>query len=276
MSSPVTPPVKGMGGMPKWDEGDKRRAMKKWFTALIVAVIAIWIMLIGWVFVFAPVEDMKAEALKAGVDLTLVLAPVLAAAAGVERLLETIFNVIESGWKSMVAYLGRGLRWLKNAEIEMLEARQWLADMSERYKREMKDLSLSEPVEKVQEKIATANATLELAGRRLADAEKNLAEVTSSSGYKSAKAAATIVLGLMLGEIVAAIGSLQMFAMLGIDVVPARVDVFITGLVIGSGSYPVHSLVGLLQQAKDTLDSAKGALSRTSATRQATAEKPAA
>jgi hypothetical protein len=31
-------------------------------------------------------------------------------------------------------------------------------------------------------------------------------------------------------------------------------DVLITGLVIGSGSYPVHSLVGILQQGKDALD----------------------
>ena len=45
-----------------------------------------------------------------------------------------------------------------------------------------------------------------------------------------------------------------MFALLGIDAVPARIDVLITGLVIGSGSYPVHSLVGILQQGKDALD----------------------
>jgi hypothetical protein len=56
-----------------------------------------------------------------------------------------------------------------------------------------------------------------------------------------------------------------MFAMLGIGAVPARVDVLITGLVIGSGSYPVHSLVGLLQQAKDTLDSTQSYLKARSA-----------
>jgi hypothetical protein len=55
-----------------------------------------------------------------------------------------------------------------------------------------------------------------------------------------------------------------MFALLGIAAVPERFDVFITGLVIGSGSYPVHSLVGILQQGKDTLDSAKGYFNRLS------------
>jgi hypothetical protein len=58
--------------------------------------------------------------------------------------------------------------------------------------------------------------------------------------------------------VVAAIGQLQMFAMLGISAVHARIDVFITGPVIGSASYPVHSLVGIVQQGKDTLDSVKG------------------
>jgi hypothetical protein len=53
-----------------------------------------------------------------------------------------------------------------------------------------------------------------------------------------------------------------MFALLGIGTIPARFDVFITGLVIGSGSYPVHSLVGILQQGKDALDSAKGYFNR--------------
>jgi hypothetical protein len=103
-----------------------------------------------------------------------------------------------------------------------------------------------------------------LAQKRLEDAESNLAAVTSSDSYISAKSAASIVLGLMLGVIIAAIGQLQMFAMLGVAAVPARFDVFITGLVIGSGSYPVHSLVGILQQSKDTLDSAKGYFNRLS------------
>jgi hypothetical protein len=35
---------------------------------------------------------------------------------------------------------------------------------------------------------------------------------------------------------------------------PGRIDVFATGIVIGSGAYPVHSLVGMLQQGRDALD----------------------
>ena len=55
---------------------------------------------------FAQIAKAAVNDLKAGVDLTLVLAPVLAAAAGVERLLETIFNILEGAWHTMVANLG--------------------------------------------------------------------------------------------------------------------------------------------------------------------------
>ena len=112
-----------------------------------------------------------------------------------------------------------------------------------------------------------------IAQQRLENAEGNLSDVTSSESYISAKAAASIILGLMLGVIIAAIGQLQMFAMLGIGIVPAQIDVLITGLVIGSGSYPVHSLVGILQQGKGTVDSVKGYFNRLSPEAQATRQK---
>ena len=81
----------------------------------------------------------------------------------------------------------------------------------------------------------------------------------------------------MIGVVVAALGQIQMFAMLGIGAVPARIDVLITGLVIGSGSYPVHSLLGILQQGKDTLDSVKGFFNRSAPQQKSTvtARQPA-
>jgi hypothetical protein len=59
--------------------------------------------------------------------------------------------MIEGGWHTMVAYLGGGMRWLKNAQC-------------------------------------------------------NLAAVISSDSYISAKVAASIVLGLILGVIITEIG----------------------------------------------------------------------
>ena len=240
---------------------------RRWFMLLVALMVLVSVALIVWVF-SADIPNATAATLAPAANLTLVLAPVLAAAAGVERTLETVFNILENSWKSLVAYLGRGLRWLNSVELEVDSARQWLADVSARYNQELRSLeikdgmSASDLSNEMQDKIFAAKTMMDLAQKRLDDAESNLANVTASDGYRSVKAAASIVLGLILGVIVATLGQLQMFAMLGIGSVPPNVDVFITGLVIGTGSYPVHSLVGILQQTKDTLDGAKGYLNR--------------
>ena len=273
------------GRMPDADTIWKQyRVTRRWFYVLVALMFLVAIALVVWVFFIADIHDATAAALAPAANLTLVLAPVLAAAAGVERTLETTFNIIENSWKTLVAYLGKGLRWLNAAQLEVGEARQWLAEVADRYNQELHSLqiregmSVSDLSNQMQERISAAKAMLDLAQNRLSDAENNLSSVTTSDGYRSAKAAASIVVGLILGVIVATLGQLQMFAMLGIGTVPAPFDVFITGLVIGSGSYPVHSLVGILQQTKDTLDGAKGYLNRlgTPFTAQKTTEmKPA-
>jgi len=189
------------------------------------------------------------------------LAPIIAAAAAVERMLEVIFGLIESNWRTAVAYFGRGMRWLKSAETEVIQSRQWLADVSTRYNKELsnialdKDKSLAEAFKEKQAQIEAAQLVMTQAAQRLTQAEATLAQVTSSDDYKSAKAAAIILIGPMFGVATAIMGSLQIFAMLGISVVPVHLDVLVTGLVIGTGSNPIHSLIGVLQRAKDTLDS---------------------
>jgi hypothetical protein len=272
-------------GMPTREAIFKQHlATRRWFMFLVLLMVLISLGLIVWVFFIASIEKATVATLAPAANLTLILAPVLAAAAGVERTLETTFNIMENSWKKLVAYLGKGLRWLNSAELEVESARQWLADVSTRYNQELRSLeikdgmSASDLSNEMQDKISAAKSMLDLAQTRLDDAENNLANVTSSDGYRSAKAAASIVLGLIIGVVVSTLGQLQMFAMLGIGSVPARVDVFITGLVIGTGSYPVHSLVGILQQTKETLDGAKGYLNRigTPFTAQKTTEmKPA-
>ena len=278
MNSSVSTTTSGVpGGMPTWDNEKKFLITRLWFRLLIIVVIILWAILIWWVLAF-EIKNADALPLEVGANLAIVLAPVLAAAATVERTLESIFNVFENSWRTMVAYLGRGLRWLKNAEVEVQQARQFLADASEKYNTELQDIqfgqiSASALADEIQLKVNAANKLMILAQQRLENAEGNLSAVTSSDSYINAKAAASIVIGLMLGVIIAAVGQLQMFAMLGIDIVPANIDVLITGLVIGSGSYPVHSLVGILQQGKGTVDSVKSYLNRLSPEAQAIRQK---
>jgi len=273
--------------IPQWDPKKKREITQFLYRLIIIVVAAGWIFTVIWLFM-QKIGEAPATALPPGADLALVLAPVLAAAAGIERFLETLFSIIEQNWLTLVAYLGRGLRWLHSAETEVQEARKWLADISQETNRILQEMPTApeqiqamipdqldqgktinewrvEMIANVQKQLDMANNMMQVAEKRLADAERELSQVVTSASYKNAKRAASIILGLWLGIIVATIGQLQMFAMLGVGNVPAKVDVLITGLVIGSGSYPVHSLVGLLQGAKDTLDSAQGYLKDKSA-----------
>jgi len=268
----------GQSDIPTWDEKNQHLKMRAWFRILVTLIVGLWAGLIAWVLLFAPINEAQASALEASANLTVVLAPVLAAAAAVERTLESLFNVIEGSWRTMVAYLGRGMRWLKSAEVEVKQARQFLADVADKYNMEMKNIevgqaSVAELTFAARARMDEVNRLMALAQQRLKDAEDNLSDVTSSDNYINAKAAVSIVLGLMLGVVIAALAQLQIFAMLGIDSVPARFDVLITGLVIGSGSYPVHSLVGILQQGKDTLDSVKGYFNRSAPEAQATRQR---
>jgi exonuclease VII small subunit len=265
------------GGMPTWSDKDQFFKTRRWFRVLAGVVIVLWLVLIGWVLV-SPIDDAEAMPLVVGANLAIVLAPVLAAAAAVERTLESGFNLLEGSWRTMVAYLGRGMRWLKNAEVEVQQARQLLNEVTVKYNAELQGIRFGETsidalTEQVQARMAAADRLMTIAQLRLESAEKNLADLTSSAKYTSAKSAASVILGLMLGVIIAGIGQLQMFAMLGIGVVPAQIDVLITGLVIGSGSYPVHSLVGMLQQGKGAVDSVKGYFNRLSPQAQATRQE---
>jgi len=277
MNSAVSNVSAVQGGMPTWSDRDQFFKTRRWFRVLVSVIVIIWVILITWVLV-SPFRDAVALPLDTGANLVIVLAPVLAAAAAVERTLESVFNVLEGNWRTMVAYLGRGLRWLKNAEVEVQQARQFLADASEKYNLELQEIQFGQAsaatiAEQIQEKVASANKLMIIAQQRLENAEGNLSAVTSSDSYISSKAAASIILGLMLGVVISAIGQLQMFAMLGIGIVPPQIDVLITGLVIGSGSYPVHSLVGILQQGKGAVDSVKGYFNRLAPEAQATKQK---
>jgi len=294
MSQTPTKPADA-GAKPMWDEKWMWQRTRRLFVGLVTAVVVVWLALLGWVLFVAQITNATAQPLPAGADLFVVLAPVIAAAAGVERLLESTFNTLESLWRTVVAYLGYGMRWLKSAETEVDEARQWLQSAGAlyngtlaTYNEKMRQLLVAANVsgaivalpdqiaaqletwkKEADEKTTAAKQLLQDAQKRLDEAEKKLASLTDSPDYKSAKAAASVVLGLMIGVVVAAVGQMQMFALLGVDAMPPNIDVLITGLIIGSGSYPVHSLVGILQQGKNALDSLNGYLQKAGAAKDA-------
>ena len=159
------------------DEGAIRKqhgVTRRWFVLLVALMVLVAVALIAWVFFIASIDKATVAALAPAANLTLVLAPVLAAAAGVERTLETLFNIIENSWKSLVAYLGRGLRWLNSAQLEVSASRQWLAEVSARYNEELHSLkikdgmSVSDLSNEMQDKISAAT-TMMKSGRETFD-----------------------------------------------------------------------------------------------------------
>src|SRR5262245_41256980 len=92
-------------GMPPAEEIWRQyRVTRRWLFILIALMTLVAVALIVWVFFIADIQDATAATLAPAANLTLVLAPVLAAAAGVERTFETTFNIIENSWKTLVAH----------------------------------------------------------------------------------------------------------------------------------------------------------------------------
>jgi hypothetical protein len=105
----------------------------------------------------------------------------------------------------------------------------------------------------------------------LAAAQDRLVDFLKSPLYTSRKRVLSLVAGIVLGVIVAFTARLQMLAMVaglfgggsGTSASSALVeagrgiDMFLTGLIVGTGSAPVHSLIGLLQNTKDAVDKAR-------------------
>lgn len=200
-----------------------------------------------------PLTKAPVRPLEMGVDLSAVLAPVIVASLGVERMIEMMWNLIESYIRSVVAFLAGRSEWLRWANDELRAARERLETLSQE----------GDPTQRVSDLLPTSQDALsqliERAANDVAIAEARLSTLTSTQQYVDAKRVISIMSSLILGIVVSTVVGLQMFALLGINV-NERIDLLITGIAIGTGSTPVHSLVGILQQGKDTLESARTAL----------------
>ncbi|MEK7784132.1 MAG: hypothetical protein AAB658_01745, partial [Chloroflexota bacterium] len=116
---------------------------------------------------------------------------------------------------------------------------------------------------KIQEHEQRLKATLKVVEDRVERAESLLAGVTTKSPtYRQAKRLASLYISVLLGLLIASVGSVQMLHLLGIFKGQTAVafDVLVTGVVMATGSGPVHSVINILQQGKEALESASGFL----------------
>jgi hypothetical protein len=244
---------------------DKTKIVKRRGRRFVYGSLAILLGLLAGTIAFVltyPIVKTVPQPLARGADLAAVLAPIAVAALGIERIIEMMWNLIESYIRSLVAFLAGRSEWLRWANDELKAARERLEALAHE----------GDPTLRVDDMLTTSQDALSQLIERAADdvalAEARLATLTSTGQYVDAKRVISIVTSLILGLVIAAVVGLQMFALLGINV-NERIDVLITGIAIGTGATPVHSLIGILQQGKDTLDGVQGLLkTRAAATQQ--------
>jgi hypothetical protein len=213
---------------------------------LLVTILAVALSLMVTGVAFAA--DGEGGNATAG-EVALVLAPLVAAATAIERFIEMVFDWYESLVLSASEFFGQGkgyVRWAKGQVRELREA-------------VLRNSSSGDP------------RALSQAEDALAAAEDRLIGFLKSPFYTSRKRVLSLLGGIVLGVIVAFTAKLQMLAMIaglfgggtgtgisGVLVEAGRwIDIALTGLVIGTGSAPVHSLIGILQNTKDAVDKAR-------------------
>ena len=193
----------------------------------------------GWVLVFSLIAGSvvwaqgEGEPAGGSGEIAWLLAPLLAAATAIERIIEMIFNWYES----FILNISRFPRQIKGY---LGWARQEVARVQEEL---MKTQSDPVALRRIEDK--------------LEEAQERLQEYIESPFYTSKKRTLSVVLGVVLGLIIAFTTRLQMFGLLGIDLRWGWIDMLVTGMIIGTGSAPVHSLIGLLQNTKDAVDQAR-------------------
>lgn len=221
-------------------QGTDIRNWAGWRMLLTVIALGIIIGIMIWSLWrdYAPVTASDA------INVPLILAPLLAAAAAVERLLEVIFDFIETqAVRQIVALMAKTEKWINDAE-----------DMAKKARDELVEFSLHlRPLE-------STDGQLQAIEDQVKRAETLLANVTTQSPvYKQAKRMMTLYLSFLFGLLAAAFGNLQMLHLLGIlkpdPTWLANIDVLLTGIVIATGSGPVHSAINILQQGKEALES---------------------
>ncbi len=239
------------------------RNWEGWRNLINLAATLLALAVVAWVFLgdYTPIQAIDAA------TLALVLAPVVAAAAAIERSLETIFDWIETRSGSIVAFLAKSEAWIEEAELGVETARSKFIEAANKVNAELAEqIAQATDTEAVRLLEGMAKVQLDILEHQVGRAENLLSSVTTRSPiYRQAKRLGALYISFLMGLLIASFGSVQMLHLLGIFHSDApglltKLDVFITGVVMATGSGPVHSLINLLQQGKEALENVSGFL----------------
>ncbi len=192
-----------------------------------------WVVVLSLLFTGAVLAQSEDEGTATQGTVALLLAPLIAAATAVERIIDMIFNWYESIVLNVSAFSGQAKGYLGWARGEVARLQKELLKVQN-------DL---EAVVRIEDQLESA--------------ENRLIEFLKSPTYISRKKTISVVLGIIIGLILAFTVQIKMFALLGVVLPWSWADMLVTGLVIGTGSAPVHSVIGLLQNTKDAVDQAR-------------------
>jgi hypothetical protein len=185
-------------------------------------------------------------------DVALLFAPLVAAATGIERTLEMSWSWIESLFVQVIAFVGMGYEWTRWAREEITRANSAVSTIAGELARLHAEKSHAPEGPDTPQETRLLQAMRDAEGKLLF-AQTRMESVVKNERYRRIKQALSVVAGVAMGVVIAVSANLKMFALLGVGHVPADVDLVLTGLIIGTGSAPVHSLIGILQMGKDTL-----------------------
>lgn len=193
------------------------------------------------------------------------LAPILAAATAVERTLEAIFNFVEATGLKIIGRLALGVDWLEWAVLEVDSANDRIRASSAELRRlvteERAMVEGSDGAQSLAERKAVLLRELDQAEGWLRDSERRLQDSVKSPSYTRLKQVISLVLGVIIGTVFTLIGRLDILQLLGLNNSYPILGYILTGFIVGTGTGPVHSLLGLLQQSMNTLYQVRGWLS---------------
>lgn len=159
--------------------------------------------------------------------------PLFALTVAIERFWETAFTLFETsalGAGRLIASLNAPLGELKRAFDEAQRA----------FDEARAALTGTHPSDAMR---ARRDADFQRAQRRLDEARANVSDLVRHPAYVAYKRRVILYGSFFLGPAVAFAGHVTLFRSMGFGEMPAALDMALTGIVIGSGSEPVHGLV---------------------------------
>jgi len=251
LSKNITPPKDGASEPEKEKYKNNLRSLKerKWNLNLywliaVLFIVAILLSLmraflekgltsdaVSWLFQLPPKPSNPG-------DFSAILAPLVAISVAIERSLETLFDWFEQSTRAVADVLSvpkDALDWIGREYQNAYEAAKKAAE----------EVGVDAKGDTL-EGLKTAEA-------RLAKAEERLRSWVNAPEYLAWKRALCIWVGLLVGLLVAVLADLGIFRLIGIPM-PRLLDMLITGLVMGAGSGPMHSIIGILQGGKDAVN----------------------